>query len=94
MNTEQLISNISEELILRECCLCGKSSNSCVDILTIHEVISFKFINKNIGIKLNEDDVPPNLLCDICIQRITEWQNFVQQCQHVRDERERYFYMI
>ena len=90
MNTEQLISNISEELILRECCLCGKSCNSCVDISTIQEVISIKFIHKNIGLKLNEDSVSPNLICDVCIQQITDWQNFVQKCHNVRNERERY----
>ena len=92
MNGEQLMNNISGDLIVQECSLCGKTSNSCVDILTIQEVISIKFINENIGLKFNEDDVPPNLLCDVCIQQITSWQNFIHSCLDVQKDRERYLF--
>ena len=62
-----------------KCQLCGQAYAN--DVSSTPPAISFSFISKHMGIKLNSTNCLPPLLCASCIQQITVWQNFVQQCQ-------------
>lgn len=83
MNLEEeslnFISNGLPEPLL-ECRLCGQSSNSCVDLSAISDIIPLSFIHKNIGIKLKLNDISPNFICKQCTIKITDWQKFVRSC--------------
>ena len=65
---------------LYECRLCGKSSETCLDLATLSDVIPLGYIHKNIGIKLKSNDILPNFICKLCTQQITDWQKFVRSC--------------
>lgn len=62
-----------------KCQLCGQACAN--DVSSTSPSISFSFISKHMGIKLKSTNCLLPILCANCIQQITVWQNFVQQCQ-------------